>query len=310
MLEPSEIAVVTPTRGRPKQLAMLLETLAGQDVVPGQVLVADGGGDQRALVERFADRLPVEWLDCPVAGQIPQRNHALGRLMPSIRAVIYFDDDIQLAPGSLRALIAFYNRQAPVPGGVAFNLGNLPEQSTSVFRRLFLMDTRPAGRILSSGYNTPIVARETDLLGSDWLFGGATLWRRDILEQYRLPDLPSDWATCEDIIFSYPVSRSEPLHVCAAARADHVDEPRVLSRADGRRRGRAAVLWRAWFVQRNPDLSRVAFVWMSIGMLFGWTARALRGNHLALGYLSGTLSGLMTTVAYWIQGRDVGDALR
>jgi len=310
MLTPDQIAVVTPTKGRPKQLNMLLTTLAAQTVQLGQILIADGGADQKALVENFADRLPVQWLACPTPGQIPQRNFALTHLADTIRAVIYFDDDIQLAPDAVEVLVAYFNAQSTPPGGVSFNLGNMPEQPDSVFRRLFFMGTRPGGRILKSGYNTPVVQPATDLTHTDWLFGGATLWRRDVLETFRLPDLPSDWATCEDLIFSYPVSKAEPLHICAGARADHIDEARPLTSADGRKRGRAVVLWRAWFVQRNPDLSKLAFLWMNTGMVLGWMARALRGNPHAWGYARGTLSGMATAAGHWLRGHDVGNALR
>jgi glycosyltransferase involved in cell wall biosynthesis len=310
MLTPDQIAVVTPTKGRPKQLNMLLTTLAAQSVQLGQILIADGGADQQTLVEGFADRLPVQWLACPTPGQIPQRNFALTHLAETIRAVIYFDDDIQVAPDAVEVLVAYFNAQSVPPGGVSFNLGNFPEQPDSVFRRLFLMGTNPGGRILKSGYNTPVVQPETDLKHTDWLIGGATLWRRDVLGTFRLPDLPSDWATCEDLIFSYPVSKVEPLHVCVAARADHIDEARILSAADCKKRGRAAVLWRAWFVQRNRDLSKLAFLWMNTGMVLGWAARGVRGNPLAWGYMHGTLSGMTTAMAHWIKGQDVGLALR
>lgn len=310
MLKSLQVAVITPTKGRPKQLQKLLETLSAQSAPLGQVLVADGGCDQESLVQNFANCLPIKWLACPIAGQIPQRNFAMTHLASSIRAVIYLDDDIQVEPSAIDTLITFFNAQLPTPGGVSFNLGNLPEQSTSAIRRIFIMGTRPNGKILRSGYNTPIVNLQSDILNSDWLIGGATLWRRDILQTHQLPDLPSDWATCEDIIFSYPVSKIAPLHVCASARAYHIDDERVMTGKDGRKRGRAAVLWRAWFVQKNSDLSKAAFLWMNFGMLLGWGVRAITGNSVAIGYFHGTASGIATVVAHWITGRDVGNALR
>lgn len=305
-----QIAAVIPTKGRPRQLTRLLETLSAQSVPLGQVLIADGGRDQEFLVQSFADRLPIKWLPCPVAGQIPQRNFAINQLADSIKAVIYLDDDIQVEPSAIATLITFFNAQHPVPAGVSFNLGNLPEQPPSELRRLFIMETHPNGKILRSGYNTPIVNLKSDLFYSDWLVGGATLWRRDIIEAHKLPDLPSDWATCEDIIFSYPVSKVAPLHVCASARAYHIDDERVLTAKDYRRRGRAAVLWRAWFVQKNSDLSKVAFLWMNFGMLIGWSLRAMSGNTAAIGYLRGTASGLAEVISHWATGRDVSDAIR
>ena len=172
-LSADQIAVVTPTKGRPRQLRCLLETLSAQSTPVGAVLIADGGGDQADLVAEFADRLPITWLECPTPGQIPQRNFAYEHLPDHTRVVINMDDDLHLEPDAIESLVRFWNDRQREPGGVGLNLTNFPAQSDGPFRRLFGMGTTPFGRIWRSGYNTPITGVSDDI-ASQWLIGGAT----------------------------------------------------------------------------------------------------------------------------------------
>lgn len=303
-----QIAIVTPTKGRHKQLCRLLETVSEQTVKVGQILIADGGGDAKELVQSFADRLPLQWLDCPQPGQIPQRNYALKFLHNAIRVVIYFDDDIQLDPDAIEILVDYWNAQNLQPGGVSFNITNIPAQSNGWFRRLFFMQTTPHGCVLLSGYNTPITGLEKSQT-SQWLIGGATAWRRDVLVTHALPDLPSDWAICEDLIFSYPVSKSETLHVCAEAHVAHIDDVRTLTMTQAIQRGRAIVLWRYYFVTCNSGLSITAFFWMTVGQFWGRLLRVVRGEKNELGYAWGTLKALGTCFWFLLTKRDIRHAL-
>ena len=56
----------------------------------------------------------------------------------------------------------------------------------------------------------------------NWLLGGATAWSRDILDKYQHPvDFKTRWAVCEDLMFSYPLSKTHKLAVVHDAVAYH-----------------------------------------------------------------------------------------
>ena len=131
-----------------------------------------------------------------------------------------------------------------------------------------------------------------------------------MLEAYRLDDLPSIWAICEDLIFSYPVSKAESLFVCAGAKAAHIDDERHFTLRQAMPRGRSMVLWRAYFVSRNADLSGIAFGWMTVGLILGRLARALRGSGAELGYALGHLQGLGVWLWYGLTRKEIVHALR
>jgi glycosyltransferase involved in cell wall biosynthesis len=304
-LQASDICVVTPTKGRHKQLTQLLATLARQTQPVGKIIIADGGGDAEALVASFQDRLPVIWLDCPEPGQILQRNFALKQVPSSARVIIYFDDDIQLEPDAVEILVKFWNAQDQEPAGVSFNITNMPKQPDNLFRHVFLTASEPRGRVWKSGYNSPVTGVDSDLR-SQWLIGGATAWRRDILFERVNEGIRSRWAITEDLMFSYPISKSgENLFVCAQAKVHHIDDTPTETFSSGLFRGNSAVLWRYLFVIAHPELSRLAMVWMVLGQIAGRVVQGLRGRTWNFGYAIGYTKGLMICARSMLTGRDI-----
>ena len=308
-LSASDICIITPTFNRNKQLNKLLETLAQQTSPVGNILIADGTGNANALVENYKKDLPVRWLKCPVAGQILQRNFALKELPIDCKVVIYFDDDIQLESNAIEEMVKFWNNQCSMPAGVSFNISNMPEQPDNIFRHIFCMATEPRGKVRRSGYSSPIANVDKNM-SSEWLPGGATAWRKDVLETYSIPDIASKWAICEDLIFSYPVGKNEPLFVCAQAKVKHIDNNSELDFYKCLERGKNTVFWRLYFVSINPDLSVCLFFWMNIGLLFGYGIRSINSGKNQLGYLVGTLLGVVSSLRLMLLGQNFRDALR
>lgn len=308
-LDSGEICVITPTKGRHRQLACLLKTLSRQTAPVGKVIIADGGRDAENLVTSYADKLPVIWLDCPHPGQILQRNLALQHLPDTARVVIYLDDDIQLEPDAVATLVAFWNVQKQTPAGVSFNLMNMPKQPDNWFRHVFVMASEPRGRVWSSGYNSPVTGL-TEAIESQWLIGGATAWRRDILLGHANEGISSRWAITEDLMFSYPISKSgEKLFVCADAVGHHIDDTPTQTFSAGVFRGNSAVLWRYLFVTAHPELSTLAMTWMVLGQTAGRIAQGLRGNFWNFGYAVGYAKGLLTCGWSVATRRDIREFL-
>ncbi len=308
MLNANEICVITPTKGRHHLLEKMLQSLSDQTAKVGQVIIADGGRDAEHIVMGFQDQLPVEWLDCPVAGQIPQRKLALKQLKDQIKVIIYFDDDIFQEPDSMHNLIEFWNSQLNEPAGVSFNLHGVNKQKDSFYRRIFNMQLTPPGKVLKSGYNTPITSQQSDLK-SEWLLGGATAWRRDILTSNDHQGIATSWAICEDLIFSYPVGKQEGLYICANANVHDIDTPPPPTYAQMKFRGRNAVLWRYYFVSCHKELSKLTFFWMISGQILARLLQGLRGNKAILGQVIGQSQALLICARCYIQRGDARDIL-
>jgi glycosyltransferase involved in cell wall biosynthesis len=304
----SEICIIIPTFNRPKQLNSLLKTISEQTLMVGHIVIADGMGDALEIVNIY-DQLPIKWLNCPVKGQISQRNYALNHLSPVYKIIIYFDDTIQLETNAIEEMMNFWNNQLILPAGVSFTILDLPERPDNYIRHLFLMGTEPRGKVWRSGYNSPCENPHKNMT-SDWLPGGCTAWRRDILDTYAVSEIPSTWAVCEDLIFSYPVGKKESLFMCNEANFKEIDDITKLGFFRCLERGKSTVLWRLYFVSINSELSVLLFFWMNIGLLVGYIEGSLKGDRCQLGYFFGTFLGVFFGLYALLIGKSVRDLLR
>ena len=296
-IQVNEITIIIPTKGRHKQLKALLNSIYKQSKNIGDIIVADGGGDAKVLVNQFNKLLPIVYLDCPIKGQIAQRNHALKYVKKNQKLIAYLDDDLQLDYQAFEIITNFYNCLINKPAGISFNITNLTDQPNSFFRKLFLMSLKPSGKVHKSGYNSPITNIKSSI-EVDWLLGGATLWRRDILENYKLMPIDLSWAVCEDLIFSYPISKYEKLYVCAEAKTLHVDESVDLKFQSALKKSKLGTLRRFEFVCTNQDLSKILFFWMLAGQIIGRLILLFKQPNIELGHLIGTLLGLLLCLKF------------
>jgi GT2 family glycosyltransferase len=83
----------------------------------------------------------------------------------------------------------------------------------------------------------------------DWLPTGAIVWRREVLEQYRLDDYFEGYSYLEDLDFSFSVGKHYRLAVVADARYHHY--PSSSGRISQYKFGRTEVLNRLYFVRKH-----------------------------------------------------------
>ena len=87
---------------------------------------------------------------------------------------------------------------------------------------------------------------------TQWL-NGASIWKVECAKNYG-SDLPSTpYAACEDLIFSYPLSKQGTLIYIPSAKVDFQDTE--LSNLDSLEVFRAASIWRLFFITKHKELS-------------------------------------------------------
>ena len=84
------------------------------------------------------------------------------------------------------------------------------------------------GKVMKSGNNTSI-SNVKESIRCEWLNGGGTVWRQDILKKYPHDEVKSSWAVCEDLIYSYPKSKKYPLYVCQNSKINIEDVSKKLN---------------------------------------------------------------------------------
>jgi glycosyltransferase involved in cell wall biosynthesis len=298
----SDIALIIPTKDRPEKIKYLLTSIVLQNKQCGRIIVVDGGRNSvKGLVDGFLGRLPVEYHICHPPSQIRQRNMAISLLDSRVPLVGFIDDDIILEPHALENMLNFWNKTVPEPAGVSFNIANARRYQHSWVKGFTGMSSPCPGTILRSGYNVAIFPASQDFK-SQWLCGGATVWRQDILKKYANNSVSSKWAICEDIIFSYPISKKFPLYVCANAKVrhehvyDHVKNMKYVYY------GRTAVLWRLYFVTCHSELSLAFFLWMIFNQIisrlfFGIVCFKMSDIQYAFGQIEGIVLGVVSVIS-------------
>lgn len=307
--EASELAFVVPTRERPEKLGNLLTTLAGQTVGCGPVIVVASGEPVEDVVSGFADKLDIRYCHSEEGGQIRQRNLGMGRLDDTTRLVGSLDDDIVLEPEAVERILALWNGVEPETAGVAFNIVNNAPYRYPLIQAVIGLGLPKQGRVFRSGYNVA-TSPVADDLRSEWLCGGATTWRREIMEEFKHRELKCRWAVCEDLIFSYPIGRKYPLYVCAGARVRHEHIQDHTADSNQQFYGRSMALWRLYFVESHDELSRGCYCYtLGAQIIARWLAGVFTLNRGQFQYARGLLAGGLAGLRAVRAKRDIAELL-
>ena len=258
------IAYVVPTKDRPVDLKKLLVSLSKQTVAPSQIIIVDGSDEPiEHIVNEFGE-LPLTYVREYPPSLARQRNAGMAALDGQITVAGYLDDDLELAEDATERMSAFWNGAGDNVGGAAFTIINQPLRHP-LFGKLadvFLMNSPQQGKVLNSGFATSITPQDNDLQ-TDWLYGGATLWRRGVIEQYQYDEWYIGHGFLEDLDFSYRVSRDHRLWVVADARVWHW--PGEILTRQNVKLGRQQVVNRVYFVRKSGDFARLAVAWGLLG---------------------------------------------
>jgi glycosyltransferase involved in cell wall biosynthesis len=257
----SDLAIIIPTKDRPEKVKNLLSSISKQTLLCGRIIIVDSGMDIENIVDAFINYLPVEYYRTSVQGQIYQRNFGISLLDEKTKLVCSLDDDIVFESETIASMISFWNDCESETAGVSFNIVNNPPFKHTLLKAFIGMSAPQQGRVLASGYNVTISPVDKNIR-TQWLCGGATIWKKEILDKFVNKEVSAKWAVCEDVIFSYPIGKKYPLYVCADAKVRHEHAFDYKVKMKYRYIGKTATLWRLHFVESNPELSKLLFFWM------------------------------------------------
>ncbi len=285
-----KIALIIPTRNRPQLMSKLMATFRAQTVRPQQIIVVDGSDEPiETELRRRHSELDITYVHVHPPGLTRQRNAGIRAVADDMTLVGYLDDDIELEPEAIENLLSFWNSAGDDVGGVSFHITNNERLPTSRFGCFFLTDNREQGKILPSGFVTPVYPEEP-AAPTEWLCGGATVWRRGMVDTFKYDEWFGGTAYFEDVDFSYRVARTHKLFVLRDARVTH--NPPPFEARKMRYYGEMHCTYRYHFVKKH--FGRVwPFYWSTIGVLATRSYAAVR--HLdAKSYYNvlGTLIGL------------------
>ena len=290
------LGIIVPTRNRLELLTKLLQSIEAQTVQPDQVLVVDGSDQPLENDLRIRTRIPFTYRHVSQPSLTKQRNEGIRTLEDGISLVCFLDDDIEMEPDTVEKLLSFWQSGTENTGGTQFNIVNNPGRNplSKVITRIFCIDSSNPGKVLKSGFASAEVPL-TKNIKSDWLCGGATVWRRDILGRYQFDEWYAGWAYQEDVDFSYAVSKNFDLYVLYESKVWH--NPPPYNKMKNAALGKMSVINRYHFVKKNPELSIFRFYWSTFGLTILNILRSItEGDFGGLREAKGNLSGLYSII--------------
>jgi glycosyltransferase involved in cell wall biosynthesis len=304
------MAIIVPTKDRPDYVKRFLQSVKELDCQTGRVIVVASGQDIKYVVLAFKEFLPVEYYTCE-PGQIRQRNRGISLLDDRTKLVATMDDDAVLHTTAVTEMIHFWNSVESETAGVGFNIVNQPGHKHTWLRGLFGVSVPEPGKILKSGHNTAIT-KVKENFKSEWLNGGATVWRQDILKNYTHQEIQSSWAVCEDLIYSYPIGKKHPLYICANATIEI--ENIVLQKSyliELFQRGKTQLLWQMYFVSTDSTLSKYKLFYSKIiEVLYCIIKSFFHRNMGHLFYSMGMINGILLCVKLIIFKKNIIEIIK
>jgi glycosyltransferase involved in cell wall biosynthesis len=284
-----DLTVIIPTKDRPDDIRALLSSIEAQDILPGRIIIVDSGSaDLSGPIKEYSG-LSIQHLKHPVSSLPEQRNAGLAVLGPEAEIVAFFDDDIILKEGAIRNAVKKLRGNKKI-AGVCLNNISHPRGRVSLLEKIFLVGSDRVGVLLRSGFQSKICSLDADER-TEWLLGGATFWRRRIFAGYRFDEWFYGYAHCEDVDFSYSLSKSYELWAIKEGKFLHNTKP--IEEAFDHAMGKMQVINRVYFVRKHPELSLALCYWSCSGLFLKNIALGIFGlkpRYLARGM--GILAGV------------------
>ena len=253
----NSLAILIPTRNRPIAIDRILESISRSTLKPEQVIVVSSGQDIGSVIKNYSKELPITHSHTDAIGQIAQKRIGVGLIAQNISWCVFLDDDLLLEERALEIAMNAahsYARTEVIGLGLSTPVTsrgiNLPVY-LEILARLFKLSSNLPGKVLSSGHASSYLQSDS-IIETQWL-NGASIWKVEHAKNYG-SDLPSTpYAACEDLIFSYPLSKQGTLIYIPSAKVDFQDTE--LSNLDSLEVFRAASIWRLFFITKHKELS-------------------------------------------------------
>ncbi|MEH6632302.1 MAG: glycosyltransferase [Halopseudomonas aestusnigri] len=259
------IAYVVPTKDRPDDLRVLFKSLQKQTRQPDQTIIVDGSDPViKPVCDEFPD-LNIRYVRCFPPSLAKQRNAGMAALNDDITVAGYLDDDLELEPEATKKMVDFWIQADAQVGGVSMSIINQSAPYRQNWLKFFLMYGNPAGGVTASGFHSAIPTVD-ETLETKWLYGGATLWHRNVIKKFDYDEWFVGHGLGEDFEYSYRVGRDYKLFVLADSRTYHHERP--MADAKMYVLGRQQTYNRFYMFRKMGDFSSILFAWSIFGLVF------------------------------------------
>lgn len=219
-----KIAFIIPTKDRPDDLKKLLDSLMEQTRRADQIIIIDGSKPSIENIIENYNCLNISYQAIYPPSLTKQRNAGISLLNQNITLAGYLDDDVVLEKDAINNMVDFWDNAEINIGGAVFNITNTKSPKWTKLKSLFYLDSPTPGKVLMSGC-TSILGHQNQNISVDWLCGGATVWKRAIVDNYKYDEWFKGTGYLEDVDFSFNIKKNHNLYLVANAKLAHYSKP-------------------------------------------------------------------------------------
>ena len=294
-------SIIIPTRNRSELLHRLVEIVVPKLSHEDELIIVDSS-DEDHLSDDLGQLPNVKYLKTKIRSAAVQRNLGLDQITDS-KYVFFLDDDIAPESTYFDDCIKILEISGVVGvSGVALNpsskvLRTYPSGLIGLYHRLFLLDSKKDGVLLTSGVNVPVRDYSDNIFDVDWLIGCSGWLSKEICDTRFEPDFLGQ-SLSEDVIFSVRMRKKGRLVTVPSIVLSH-DESEIA-------RPSKAEFWEMWMVNRyrliqvaNFGLSgKFSYWWASLGQFGILCYSKSRKRGYQPGCIKGLISGSLLVLGF------------
>ena len=243
------LAIIIPTIGYSQTFQKLIDSIEKQSITPGQIIVSS----YYNLNLKKNKKINIKIFKSSKKNQVYQRTFALKYLKSKIKILIQLDDKVILEKNALKNLLIQWNLSNKNVAGIAFAYPKIKKELN--FNRL--LNNYFPGKILKNGLNIQYGGIKK-IIKLDWMRGGMCSWKLDLVPEIFKRKFPLiKWCVCEDVMFSYGVSRKYELCLAPKAKAKVIGKLPNLNYNDNYLRGYCYSKIYKLFISKNKNLCQI-----------------------------------------------------
>ena len=211
----TNFTILIATKDRPKQLALLLDSITKSTFLPSKLIIVFSGTDLNQIVSDYSSIINIELIRSDIASQFFQKREGIKSLNTNDGWVLFLDDDVLIDNKAIEILLNqyVYNEKYSQYAGFGLAIENINFRKLNFLSKLLLyffkLYSFKPGTITKSGHPQSYLQQNLNHDVS-WL-NGTSLWRSDVLKTYLENKLVVGHSSYEDVIFSYNVSKKHNL---------------------------------------------------------------------------------------------------
>lgn len=276
-------SVIIPTKDRPHDLDLCVDSIMQQDLLANEVIVIDDGNLGSEFIHGLKTKIETKGIAFlyskkTVCGICKSRN--LGARLASNDILFFVDDDSILDKQYISNIVKVYQddidgRIGGIQGAIyekSKDTNSLKEHVWCFLEMFFCIRSRKLGEILPSGFGSSPFTELSEITKVK-LFSGCCSYRKEVFGKYSYDEdyeHPKGNAYREDSDFSYRVSREYDLLFLPTAK--FVNSASASSRLESKEFNRLRIINYHYFFGKNISnktiINYISFVWAIFGLLF------------------------------------------